>query len=402
MSGEYTDMIQKAEAHTAAGDWRSAAADYAEAAHLAGMSGLAEPAWRSWLAAGSCWRREDELHEASRCLRRAMSLVEHGGEAEAATVPHLAAVLLDRGEAEAAEEMFESSSAGVPTGSMSAIYLDTRIGTLLALGRKEAARLLLANLQTRTEPAAVLAAKVRDTQIRGLDGDLGRARNAWRRLVVTLYNDEQARAGVGAALAGLAEVELLLGETRSAVERFEEASAAWRDAGRLSAAWRADARRVCAMVALGVQPLPGLLNPGFEYAEQRGLVPLVALLHLARGIGLAATSPGLGEEDLAAATELSMQIGVPLLVGRTAYERALRLPGTDRQRLNLLDTAAMALVSHVPLAARVALARARLIAQFDPVQAREVARMCLPRLDAMNMSRDAVAARALLRHLGAP
>ena len=60
----------------------------------------------------------------------------------------------------------------------------------------------------------------------------------------------------------------------------------------------------------------------------------------------------------------------------------------------------MASVSHVPLAARVALARARLLARFDPVQARRVARACLPRLEHMHMRREVLAARALVRQLG--
>lgn len=401
VSADYDEIMQDAEARVARQEWSGAAEAFASAAHVAGMSGRTEPAWRAWLAAGACWRRADQPIDAERSLRRAMGLVELGGEAALATIPHLAGVLLDRGQPEAAEELFEGAVAEVAARSESPTFLDTRIGVLLALGRKEAARVLLASLSTRKEPDAVLAAKVRETQIRALDGELSRARGAWRRMVVTLYNDPATRAGAGAALAGLAEVELLLGETRSALERFEESARAWREVGRRSLAWQAEARRVGAMVTIGVQPMPGMLDSAFAFAEDRGMKPLLARLHLARGVGQAGNDPDRAEEDLAVATELAMQMGLPLLVGRTAYERAMRLPGSDQQRLNLLDTAAMALVSHVPLAARVALARARLLAGFDPAQARSVARTCLPHLEAMNMSRDATAARSLLRHLGA-
>ena len=394
-------MMDAAEARTATRDWKAAADAYAAAAHIAGMGGRVEEAWRAWFAAGSCWRRADDVVQAERCLRRALELTEIGGQACLLTAPQLAGTLADLGDAEAAEDLLESIAAEAGTIELDAVFVDTRISALLTLGRKEAARVLLASLEERRlEGPEGIAVRARSAQLLALDGELVRARQEWRKLGSgkhALSGDPILRATV---LGGLAEVDLLLGEERRALDQFEEASECWREAGRESLAWRAEAGRIRAMVALGVTPFPGLLTTGLEYAREHRLRPLEIGLLLARGLALVSSDAHDAEEDLTEAMELAMMSGLPVLVGRAAFARAGRLPIDDEQRQHLLDTAAMASVSHVPLAARVALARARLLARFDPVQARRVARACLPRLEHMHMRREVLAARALVRQLG--
>lgn len=399
MSADFSQMMLDAEARSEERDWAAAADGFAAAAHLAGMNGRVPEAWRAWTQAGECWRRADEPRRAERSLRRALELTEPGGSASEATAPKLAAVLGALGAAERAEDLLEATAAEQAPRSVSPVFTDTRIGLLTALGRKEAARVLLGSLSAADRSGADLAARFRTAQLLVLDGELCRSRNAYRRLVVALHRESGAEAGLGTSLAGLAEVELLLGDERDALGHFESAERAFADAGREALRWVAQHGRVRAMVALGVQPLPGLLDHGISFAEDRGLVPLAAGLRLARGIARADVDPDAAVADLVGAMDDAMGAGLPVLVGRAAFARAVRLPCADQERQTLLETAAMALVSHVPLAARVALARARHVARFDPVQARIVARACLPRLEGMGMSRDALAARNLLRLL---
>lgn len=399
MAADFPELMDEGARHVAECAWGEAAEVYARAAHFAGMRGRVPDAWRAWRAAGECWRRDDQPREAERCLRRAFELTEPGGEAAELTAPVLAGVLGDLGEAEAAEDLLESVAAEHGSRTPAPTFIDTRLGLLLQLGRKEAARVLLASLEDGAGPAR-LAWRMRTAQLQTIDGELARARTGWRRLGVELGRDELTAPGVPAALIGLAEVLVLLGEEREALEHFQVAAEGAREVGRHSLAWRAEAGRVRAMVDLGVQPMPGMLDAGVAFAEGRGLRPLEASLRLARGLSTVEHAPERAEEDLSLAMDLAMQAGLTVLVGRAAYARALRLPGADPQRRHLLDTAAMAVVSHVPLAARVALARARLLARFDPLQARSVARACLPRLERMGMTRDLLAARALVRQLG--
>lgn len=399
MSADFSEMMLDAEARSEERDWSAAADGFAAAAHLAGMNGKVPEAWRAWTHAGECWRRADQPRRAERCLRRAMELTEPGGSASAATAPKLAAVLGSLGAAERGEDLLETTAAEQSPRAVPAVFTDTRIGLLIALGRKEAARVLLGSLAVATDEGAVLAARFRTAQLLCLDGELARSRNAYRRLVVSLHRESGAEAGLGAALSGLAEVELLLGDDRDALGHFDAAESAFAEAGRDALQWGAQQGRVRAMVALGVQPLPALLDVGITFANERGLMPLDAGLRLARGIARADVDPDSAAADMTEAMDDAMGAGLPVLVGRAAFARAVRLPCADQERQTLLETAAMALVSHVPLAARVALARARHLARFDPVQARFVARACLPRLEAMGMSRDALAARNLLRLL---
>lgn len=398
MSADYTHMMTAAEARTACRDWSDAASTYSKAAEIALQSGRAEAAWRAWSASGECWRRDDRPVQAERCLRRALELTEPSGTAAAATAPGLAASLADVGATELAEDLLESIACEQVPGSVPATFLDTRVGLLIALGRKEAARLQLHALRSVGRMAGA-APRFREAQLQVLDGDLSKARGSWRRLVVELHRQEQS-AGLAAGLASLAEVELLLGAEREAMARFQASAEAWREAGRPAPAWASEAGRVRAMVALGVHPLPGMLDEALQFAQERELVPLGIGLRIARGIALAERDHDRADEDLSIAMEDAMSAGLPVLVGTAAYERAVRLSFDQVEQKHLLDTAAMALVSHVPLAARVALARARLLARFDPVQSRAVARACLPLLDRMGMSRDALAARALVRQLG--
>jgi tetratricopeptide (TPR) repeat protein len=395
---EYSHMMAAAERRTAHRDWGEAARSYEAAADLAVRSGSAEPAWRAWTAAGECWRRDDRPIEAERCLRRALELTEPAGTAAAATVPPLAAVLGDLGAAELAEDLLESVAAEQAPGALLAPLHDTRAGLLVGLGRKEAARVQVQSLRGCGK-VADLPVRFRDAQLLALDGELGRARTAWRRLVATLHRGGEP-AGVGAALSALGDVELLLGAEREAMLRYQAAAEAWEAAGRRAPAWFAHAGRVRAMVALGVHPLPAMLEEGIAFAEDRGMIPLASALRTARGAALAEHAPDRARADLERALEDAMTVGLPLQVGQAAYELATRLCLPETQQQNLLETAAMAFVSHVPLAARVALARARLLARFDAVQARTVARSCVPLLERMGMARDLVAARALVRHLG--
>lgn len=399
MSVDFTDMMAHAAASTAHRDWGAAADAYAAAAHLAGMRGRVPEAWQAWRAAGECWRRADRPGDAERCLRRALKLTELDGSAAAATAPALAAVLGDVGHLEAGEDLLESVAAEQAGRRLPASFVDTRVGLLIQLGRKEAARVLLANL----EPAdgdEHRARAFRQAQLHALDGALHRARRVWRGLLADLRAEGDDAAGRAVSALGLAEVELLRGEDREALDLFEVATVAARAAGRESLCWQAEAGRVRAMVALGIEPLPGLLDRGLEWAGDRDLRPLEARLRMARAMACAGRHPDAAADDLQVAMDLAMQTGQPLLVGRAAFERAVRLPGTDAERQTLLETAAMAVVSHVPLAARVALARARLLARFDPGQARAVARACLPGLERMGLSRELLAARHLVRQLG--
>lgn len=398
MASDYSHMISAAEARTASRDWAAAARTFASAAELALKQGRAEPAWRAWLWSGECWRRDDRPVNAERSLRRALELTEPSGSAAAATAPKLGAVLADLGLAELADDLMESIAAEQLPGAMPAAYLDTRIGLLLALGRKEAARIQIQALGA-TGPAGAVAAEYRRTTLFLLDGDLAQARQRSRRQLSAFQRDADP-AAMASALMVLAQCELYLGAERESLARFQAAARAWRDAGRTALAWQAEAGAVRATLALGVHPLPGLLDPGISFAEERRLVPLGIRLRIARGIALAEHAPDLAHADLQRAMEDAMAAGLPLLVGQAAYERAVRLEPAELEQQNLLDTASMALVSHVPLAARVALARARLLARFDPAQARSVARACVPLLERMGMSRDLGTARVLVRHLG--
>ncbi|TVQ94127.1 MAG: hypothetical protein EA397_03185 [Deltaproteobacteria bacterium] len=398
MTADYSHMMTAAQASTASRDWGEAAQTFAAAAQLALNEGRAQPAWRAWLSAGECWRRDDRPTEAELCLRRALELTEPSGTAAAATAPKLAAVLADLGLAELADDLLESISTEQLPGSMPAAFLDTRIGILISLGRKEAARIQLQALSS-TGPSGLLAADYRRTLLYLLDGDLARARQCSRKQLSALQRDGDP-AAVASGLMVLAQCELYLGAEREALARYQAAANAWREAGREALAWHAEAGAVRATLALGVHPLPGLLDAGITFAKERDLVVLGIRLRIARGIALAEHAPGRAYLDLQQAMEDAMAAGLPLLVGQAAYERAVRLEPSETEQQHLLDTASMALVSHVPLAARVALARARLLARFDPAQARSVARACVPLLERMGMSRDLVAAKVLVRHLG--
>lgn len=398
MSGDFTHLLASAEERTARCDWGAAARAYEEAAEIALRRGRAEQAWRAWTSAGECWRRDDRPVSAERVLRRALELTEPSGTAAAVTASQLAAVLGDLGAAEPAEDLLESIAAEQRPGAALATLHDTRVGLLIALGRKESARVHLQALQGSGE-SADLAVRFRQAELLAHDGDLARARAAFRRLVVSLHRAEQP-AGVGAALAGLAEVELLLGAEREAIARARAAVESWTEASRRAPTWAAEAVAVRAMVAIGVHPIPALLDEGIAFAEDRGLIPLSAMLRIARGVALAEHAPDCARSDLRRAMADAMGAGLPVLVGQAAFELAARVSRSETEQQSLLETASMALVSHVPLAARVALARARLLARFDASQARSVARSCVPLLDRMGMARDLVAARALVRHLG--
>ncbi len=398
MSADYTQMIAAAEQRSERRDWSEAARTYEAAAELAARTGRVEQAWRAWRSAGECWRRDDQPVAAQRCLRRALELTEPSGSAAAATVPSLAAVLGDAGRAEVAEDLLESIAAEQRPGALSPAFVDVRAGLLIGLGRKEAARVHVAALRAMGA-SGESAARFRDAQLLAYDGELTRARTAWRRMIVALHRAEEL-AGLGAALGALAEVELLLGAEREALDRFQASAEAWRSAGRLAPAWSAEAGRVRAMVALGIHPLPGLLDEGIAFAEDRGFVPLATSLRLARGVARADRDAAGARDDLDRALIDAMSSGATLLVGHAAFESAVRLCLPETTQQNLLETAAMAFVSHVPYAARVAVARARLLARYDAAQARTVARSCVPLLDRMGMARDLVSARALVRTLG--
>lgn len=402
MSITFTEMMDSAQRCTRERDWPEAAEAFASAAHLAGMGGRVAEAWRAWTAAGACWRRADQADRAERCLRRAMELTEPGGDACRRTSPQLAGVLVDLGEPEAAEDLLESVAADAPAPITDPLFLDTRIGALFALGRKEAGRVHLTSLRARSggDPLAEQAVKVRQAQLLVMDGALVPARAAWRALVSAAGPGQREPALVASMLGGLAGTLSLLGEERDALEIYEDCSDLWRQAGRQGQSWSAEAARVRTMVALGVTPLPGLLDAGLSFARERHLRPLLAGLHLARGLARAESDPGRADQDLTRAMELGMDCGLPVMVGRAAYERARRLPMAEEHRQALLETAAMACVSHVPLAGRVALARARQLARSEPRQALSVARACLPRLERMGMRREVLAARALVRQLG--
>jgi len=398
LSGDFSHLLASAEERTARCDWASAARSYEQAAELLLRGGRAEQAWRAWTASGECWRRDDRPVSAERVLRRALELTEPTGSAAGATAPQLAAVLADLGAAEPAEDLLESVAAEQLPGAAPASLHDTRVGLLIALGRKESARVHLQALQGQSG-AAELAVRFREAELSTHDGNLARARVAYRRLAVAVHRAGQP-AGVGAALAGLAEVELLLGSERESLDRASAAAEAWTEASRRAPSWAAQAIGVRAMVALGVHPLPGMLDEGIAFAEDRGLIPLSAGLRVARGVALAEHAPESARVDLHRAMADAMSAGLPILVGQAAFELAVRVSRSETEQQSLLETASMALVSHVPLAARVALARARLLARFDACQARSVARSCVPLLDRMGMARDLVAARALVRHLG--
>lgn len=400
VSLSFTDMMDSAQQRTQARDWPRAADTFAAAAHVAGMGGKIPEAWKAWKAAGACWRRADDVAQAERCLRRALELTEPGGEAHLHTVPQLAGVMLDLGLAEAAEELLEGAAADAPGPVTSAIFLDTRIGALLALGRKEAGRVQLASLRgrARADLDARRAVDVRVAQLQVLDGELVRARKAWRRMLnASPMGSSPLTASI---LGGLAGVSSLLGEERESLELYQDCEALWRRAGRESQAYSALAGRVRMMVALGITPLPGLMDAGIAFAEERGMRPLLAGLLLSRGLARCETDPLGADEDLQRVMELGMECGSPVLVGRAAHERARRLPMSEAEADAMLETAAMAVVSHVPLAGRVALARARHLARTQPRQARALAAACLPRLERMGMRREVLAARALIRQLG--
>ncbi|MFT7518196.1 MAG: tetratricopeptide (TPR) repeat protein [Kiritimatiellia bacterium] len=392
-------MLQGVEGESTV-DWDEQARSFADAAHHAAMRGGVEDAWRAWISAGECWSRADRPANAERSYRRAQHLTEIGGSAYLLTTVRLAGILAQLGEPEFAEEMLETLVADQPLCASSPQVLDTRIALLVSLGRKEAARVLFQVLQESAEPAAGLASRYRRAQLDMLDGRLGRASGTWKRMLGSLDRDATTRAGLGGVYSGLAEVSLLRGQERDAMDLFDKAAGCHRRAGRQSLAYGAVAGRVRAMVALGVQPLPTLLDGAIEFAKERRLRPLQIGLVTSAALAVREVNPGRADELLAGAIELAMNIGLPLGVGRAVYHRAVYLPASDAQRLDQLDMAALALVSHAPLAAKVGLARARLLARGAPAKARLVARACIPQLERMGMTRELMVARALLRQLG--
>ena len=97
------------------------------------------------------------------------------------------------------------------------------------------------------------------------------------------------------------------------------------------------------------------LDAGVAYARERGLLPLLADLRIARAMAAAATAPQAAAEDFAQAVAYADRAGAARTAGRARLQWALRVPGAPRREL--LRRALVDLLEDAPLGARAAAAR---------------------------------------------
>lgn len=393
---ELSDVMGRADVHVAEAAWGAAAVLYAHGAAIASRAGDRTTAGLAWERAGECWRRDDRPSSAAQALELAVS---HAGETAAGSSARvkLAAVMGELAQSEVATRLCEAALGGTSDASTRAIALDTWVDALLALGRREEARVRLDELGRVAVGGLATAKLFREAQVARLYGRLDDATTALSAALTALGEAPGALVGVAAAEAELAEVAALRGDLADALQLYDGAMHKFQSLGRFSLGWRAEAGRVRAAVDVGLRPLTSLLDEGVLYAEGRGLIVLELDLRLARAVGTREGRDGTAPvADLTRAIELASRGGLLHRRGRARIELARH----RREHAPTLTAQAEAdLVGHEPWAARARLARAHAVREFEPALARDLALSAFARFEAMDMARDADDANALSQEL---
>jgi len=332
-----------ARALAAARRWSEAASAWEEVGRsLASATDPAE-AQEAWAAAGECWRRDDRLDEARRCLETALGFPQPSAVRQQAQA-RLAAVLGELGEGRAAVDVLRDALTDA-SGASRAAVVDTLVGTLLGFGRLADVRPLVGELASLGGPAN-LAVCFRRGQVARLDGDLAAAVDQFETVRARLDGVDGAEAGVAAAEMELAEVAALAGRPADALDPFERGRALHLDAGRRALAFRCEAGRVRAAVQAGLQVVSPLLDQGLSLAVGRGLRLLALDLGLARGMARAATDPAGARGDLRQAVREADALGTRLRGGRARLELVNLDLAEGGERAELREQAIALLADH--------------------------------------------------------
>jgi thioredoxin-like negative regulator of GroEL len=319
--------VAEAGTHDEARRWEACATCWEEAAEIASEARARPQLAAALTAAGEAWRRADRVVDAARVLAAGLRL----DPASAGARARLAGVLGDAGRAREALAVLGDLA--------DPVSVDTRIGLLWQVGRKEQVRPLVDALGEQ------LAGAFRRGQLLRMDGALDEAERCWAAVVEALADRPGAEAGVAAARTELAEIEVLRGRPALAVPVYEEGRALHEAAGRVALALRSEAGRARAATEAGIAVLPTELERGIAYARERGLAPLEVDLRIA--LGTASSDPGRARTELRTAEALAEALGQRLQRGRARLALATR----DRDPA-LAALAAEDLEDHVPLRAR--------------------------------------------------
>ena len=236
------------------------------------------------------------------------------------------------------------------SAALRAMVIDTEIGLLWQLGRKEEVRERISELSRSGGGGALgLAIRFRQAQISRLDGEFERAEQLLRALLADMRGQEGSDAGLAAMRSELAELDLLRGEPAEALEGYRLARELHETSGRLGLAYGAEGGRVRAAVAAGVDVLDQDLERGLTYATDRGLRALAIELRLALGVLLAQRGSGEGEAVLRATISAASSAKMRFTAGRARLELASRCELSAEARRGELEQAAAELEGHVPL-----------------------------------------------------
>lgn len=391
-------FFQRAQHHAARREWGQAGASFADAGTAALAEGERAMARSCFEAAGESWRRDDRPAAAARALQAALDLTE--GESTVLALVRLAGVLGDLGRAAESEALCQRAAAMSTDGPLRWMVLDTLISTFQARGRKEDARPLVAALESATGGPQEVAAGFRRGQLHRLDGELAEAASCFIVVAGQLEDVDGAEAGLAAAQAELAEVALLRGDSKDAVDLYQVAWECHSHAGRRALAWRAEAGRARAGLAHGVRPLTRGISQGIGHAEERDMPLLEADLRLVRAMAHAEDQGDGAERDFDRAMQLARACGDPLRTGRVLLERSTRLALDPEDAVKSLEEAIELLRPNRPWwsRARLALGLGRLAAGHPDGRGELAAAMA--QFEDMGMARDAAAARRWLQRIG--
>lgn len=354
------DLVARAESLARGKAWGKAAIHYARAASAAMEIDELEVARRAWGAAGEAWRRDDDLSNAAKALRMALSLPTGDAESAALDRIRLAGVLGELGNPDAAQQLCHDALQTVPAPSrVREMVLDSTIGVLLGYPDKEAARPLVDQLSS-ADGDSRFAGVFRRGQLARLDGDLDAALDCFEEVATAFAGRSEAAAGVAAARSEQAEVHLLRGYTAPAVEAYEIGMALHREAGRRALMYRSEAGRVRAMSEAGIWALTDTLDLGISFAIDRGMALLETDLRIARGMAAADSDMASARLDFDVAVSIAERCLSGLRAGRARYEAAIRATTSDARRWTLLCAAEDDLGSSAPLLARVRAAKQRM------------------------------------------
>ncbi len=183
------------------------------------------------------------------------------------------------------------------------------------------------------------------------------------------------------------------------MDLLHDATDAFGRDGRVALAWSTEAARLRAQLAAGALPLAPQLGRGCAFAEERGLLPLLAELELTRGqLALAGGGELAARDALLRAAELAARCGQRWHAGRASAAAAAAHPDAA----GLAESAVELLSGHKPWRARARLVLARRLAERGEASAPREACGALARLEAIGMHADARNAATLARELGGP